>query len=277
MMVLVALLQSTKDGDSREFIRFIHHHRLESSLQGLILLEILLILVQCGGTDGTQLTTSQGRFQDVRSIHRSLTTTSTYQRVDLIDKQDDAPFGLGHFVDDALQTLLKLTLVLRTCHERTHIQRVELLVLQVLWHITTYDTSCETFHDGGLTRTRLTNQNRIILRAPGKNLQQPSDLIVTTDHWVELAFAGQVHEVLCIFLQRLIVVVSRLRLHLLSLTQFLDGFLHVLLCTARVLHDARGRGVHAEQRQQYWLYGYKLVATLLGHVLCAHEYIITIT
>ena len=165
VVVLVAFLQSSQDRDGRELIRLIHHHRLESALQGFVLLEVLLILVERCCTDGAQFSTCQGRFQDVGSVHRSLTTTGTYQCVNLVDKEDDAPFGLRHLVDDALQSLLELTLILRTSYQRAHIERIELLVLQVLWHIATDDTPCETFHDSGLTRTRLTDQDRVVLRA----------------------------------------------------------------------------------------------------------------
>ena len=91
--------------------------------------------------------------------------------MDLVDEEDDASFGLRHLVDDTLQTFLKLTLIFRTSHQRTHIERIELLVFQVLRHVTPYDTPCETFDDGGLTRTRLTNQNRVVLRTTRENLQ----------------------------------------------------------------------------------------------------------
>ena len=165
MVVLVALLQTSQNRDGREFIGFIHHHRLETALEGLILLEVLLVFVECGGTNGAQFTTCQGWFQDVGSIHRTLTTASTYQCVDLVDEEDDSPFGLRHLVDDALQTLLELTLILRTSHQRTHIEGIQLLVFQVLRHVATHNTACEALDDSGFTRTWLTNQNRVILRA----------------------------------------------------------------------------------------------------------------
>ena len=84
--------------------------------------------------------------------------------MNLIDKQDDATLSLRHLIDHTLQALLKLAFVLRTGHQRTHIQRIELLVLQVLRHITAHDTASKAFHDGGLTSTRLTDQDRVVLR-----------------------------------------------------------------------------------------------------------------
>ena len=276
MVVLVALLQTAQDRDGRELIRLIDHYGLESALQGLVLLEILLILIQGGGTDGTELTTGEGWLQNVGGIHRTLTTAGTYQRVDLIDEEDDAAFCLRHLVDDALQALLKLTLILRTCHQRTHIEGIELFVLQVLWHVATYDTTCQTFHDGGLTSTWLTNQDRVVLRMTGEDLQQTTDLIVTPDHRVELTLTRHINKVLGVLLQTLVVVVSRLRLYLLSLAQCLDGLQHLLLRTTGILHDTGCGGVHAEQGEQDRFYAHKLIAHLLGCLLRTHEYIVTI-
>ena len=156
MVVLVTFLQASQNADSTQFIGLIYHHGLESALQGLILLKVFLILVQCGGTYGTQFATSQGWFQNVSGIHGTLATTCTYQGVDLVDKQDDAALGLGHLVDHTLQALLKLTFVLGTCYQCTHIQRVELLVLQVLGHIATHNTTSQSLNDGCFTCTRFT-------------------------------------------------------------------------------------------------------------------------
>ena len=162
-MVLVALLDTTEYADGIYLVRFINHDGLETALQSLILLEVLLILVEGSSTDGSQFTTSQRRFQNVGCIHGTFASTSTYQGMNLINKEDNLAVGVGYLFDDALQTLLELTLVFGTGYQCTHIERIELLVLQVLWYIATYDTLGKTFYDGSLTCTRLTYQNRVVL------------------------------------------------------------------------------------------------------------------
>ena len=129
MVVLVTLLQASQDRDRRELVRLIHHHRLETAFKSLILFKVFLVLIECGGTNSTQLTTSQCRLQNVGSIHSTLTTAGTYQRMNLVDKQDNTTFGLRHLIDDTLQTFLKLALVLGTSNQRTHIKGIELFVL----------------------------------------------------------------------------------------------------------------------------------------------------
>ena len=76
--------------------------------------------------------------------------------MDFIDEEDDAALGLCHLVDDALQTLLKLALVFGTSYQRTHVERIELLVLQVLGYVATDDTSGQALDNGGLTSAWLT-------------------------------------------------------------------------------------------------------------------------
>ena len=273
MVVLVALLQSSQDGDGRKLVGLIHHHRLEASLQGLVLLEVLLVFVERRGTDGTQFAAGQRRLQDVGGIHGTLATAGTYQRVNLVDEEDDLAFGLRHFLHDALQSFLKLAFILRTGQQRTHVEREELLVLQVLRHVTAHDALGQTFHDGGLTRARFTDEDRVVLRTARQNLQHASYLVVTAYHWVELAFAGIVDEVLGIFRERLEVLVAAHRLHLLPLSQFSNGLLQTFLGDAGILHDAAGGAVHREQCQQHRLHAHELVAHLLGRVLSALQHL----
>ena len=157
--------------------------------------------------------------------------------MNLVDEEDDAAFRLGHLVDDALQTFLELTLVLGTSHQCTHVERIELLVLQVLGHIATNDTTCKPFDDGGLTRTGFANQNRIVLGTTTQDLEQTTNLVITANDGVELTLAGKVDEVLGILLQRLVVLVGTLRLHLLTLAQFLNGCTQFFLGNTRILED----------------------------------------
>ena len=65
-------------------------------------------------------------------------------------------------------------------------------------------------------------------------------------------------------------------MYLLSLTQFLNGFRHLFLRAASILHDTGGSRVDAKQSEQYRLYRYELIAILLCSLLCTYEYIITI-
>ena len=101
----------------------------------------------------------------------------------------------------------------------------------------------QSFYDGCLTCTWLTNQNRVVLCAARENLQHTANLVITADDGVELTLTGQVNKVLGIFLERLIVVVGALTLHTLSLTEFKDSLTHVLLVGSRIFHHTTHGGV----------------------------------
>ena len=122
MVVLIAFLQATQDGNGAGNVRFIDHDGLEPAFQCLVLLEILLVFVEGRGTDAAQLATRQCRLQDVGSIHGAFAFSGTHQCVDFIDEEDDVPLRLLHLIDNRLQTFLKFAFIFGTCHERTHIQ-----------------------------------------------------------------------------------------------------------------------------------------------------------
>ena len=123
VVIFIAFLQSTQDRDGRIFVGFGDEHGLETTLESLILLEVLLVLVEGGGTDGAQFATRQRRFQNVGGVHGTLARRAgPHQRVNLINEEDDFAVGVNHLLDDALQTFLKLALVFGTGHQRTHVQ-----------------------------------------------------------------------------------------------------------------------------------------------------------
>ena len=123
MVVLIFLFQTTQDGNGIQLVRFVHQDNLETTFERLILFKILLIFVECRRTDRTQFTTGQSRFQDIGGVHRTLALSGTYQRMDLIYKQNDLAIRLGHLIDYGFQTFLKLAFIFGTGNQRTHIQR----------------------------------------------------------------------------------------------------------------------------------------------------------
>ena len=69
VMVLVFLLEAAEDRDRLCRRRFVDRHDLEPPLQGLVGLEVFLVLIQRRGADGPQFTPGQGRLKDVGGIH----------------------------------------------------------------------------------------------------------------------------------------------------------------------------------------------------------------
>ena len=121
----------------------------------------------------------------------------------LVDEGDDFAVGLLDLVQHSLQSLLEFAAVFRAGDHGAQVQADELLAAQGLGHIASDDAAGQTFDDCGLTDARLANENRVILRATGEHLDDSSDLLVASDHWVDLAFAGTRSQVGGVLLQRL--------------------------------------------------------------------------
>ncbi len=190
VMVLITFLQTSQNGNGAQRVRLVHHDNLEAAFQRFVLLEILLIFIKGSGPDASQFTACQGGFQDVGSIHGAFALTCTHQGMDFINEEDNLSFGLLYFVDDGFQAFFKFAFVLGAGYQCTHIQGVDLFVLQVLGDVSTQDTVGKSLYDGRFTGTRFTDKNRVVLGTPAQNLQDTPYLFVTTDDGVQFAAAG---------------------------------------------------------------------------------------
>ena len=151
---------------------------------------------------------SQGGLQDVGCVHGSLASAGTYQGVYLVDEEDDLALRLRHLTDNALQPLLELTFVFGTRQEGAHVQRVELLVLQVLGHVAPHDALRQPLHDGGLASAWLADEDGVVLGAAGEYLEHAAYLLVPPHHGIQLALAGVLYQVPGVFAQGLEVLVA---------------------------------------------------------------------
>ncbi len=118
----VALFQATQNGNGVFFRRLIDQHLLEAPLQRRILLDVLPVFIQRGGTNAMQLTARQRRLEHIARIHGALGLAGADHGVKLVDKQNDPAFLLGQFVEYGLEALFKLTAEFGTGDQRPHIQ-----------------------------------------------------------------------------------------------------------------------------------------------------------
>ena len=191
---LVAVAQALEDLDGVRQRRLTHLDRLEAALERGVLLQVLAVLVERGGTDGLQLATGQHRLEDAGRVDRALGGTRTDQGVDLVDEQDDVAAG-ADLLEHLLEALLEVTAVAGTGDQRTQVERVELLVLERLGHLALDDLLGQALDDGGLADAGLADQHRVVLGAAGEHLHDPLDLLLAPDDRVELALAGGLGQV----------------------------------------------------------------------------------
>ena len=122
----------------------------------------------------------------------------------LINKQNDLSVTVFHFFQNRLQTFLKLSPVFCARHKSSHIKGEDRLVFQTFRHITAYDSLCKSLYNSGFSDTWFTDQNRVVFRLTGKDADHIPDLLITSDHRIQLLIPRPFHQILSVFVQRII-------------------------------------------------------------------------
>src|SRR5689334_5276542 len=128
----------------------------------------------------------------------------------LVDEDDELPFTFGDLLEHCFESLLELAAEFRPGDERAEIERDEAFVLETFRHVAVGDALRQTFGNRGLTDARLTDKNRIVLRAARENLNDATDLFIAANHRIELALARGFSEITRVALQRLVLILWRL-------------------------------------------------------------------
>ena len=165
---LVALTQPAQDRDRLLDRRLVDDHRLETPLERGVLLDVLAVLVERGRTDRVQLAPGEHRLEQVRRVHRTFRGTRPDDRVQLVDEQHDLAVRVLDLLEDGLEALLELAAVLGAGDQRTEVERDHALVLE-LGHVAAHDALGEALGDGRLADAGLTDEHRVVLRAPAEN------------------------------------------------------------------------------------------------------------
>ena len=119
---LIPVFQSPEDGNGILHCGLIHQHRLETPLQSGILLNILAVLIQRGGSDTVQLAPGQHGLQHIARVHGAIGLSRAHNQMQLIDEQNNLSFAFAYFLQHCFQTFLKLSPVFGTRHQGSHIQ-----------------------------------------------------------------------------------------------------------------------------------------------------------
>ena len=195
VVVFVFFLQASHNGDALGGGRLVHRHHLETAFEGLVALEVFLVLVQGRRSDGPQFAAGQGRLEDVGGVHRARGASGADQGMDFIDEEDDLSVALHDFLDDPLEPFLKFALVLGAGNQGAQVEGVDAFALEVFRDLPVHDFLGDAFADGRLAHARLADQDGVVLGPSGKNLKHPPDLVVTADDGVQLALRRPFAEV----------------------------------------------------------------------------------
>ena len=208
MVDLVALLEAAQDADRVLDGGLAHVDGLEAPLEGGVLLDVLLVLVERRGADAAQLAARERGLEHVRGVHRALGRARADDRVQLVDEEDDLALGLGDLLEHGLQPVLELAAVLGARDEGAEVEGDHALVLERLGDVALDDALGEALDDRGLADARLADEHGVVLGAAREDLDDAAHLVVAADHGVELALAGELGQVAAVLLEGLVAVLG---------------------------------------------------------------------
>jgi len=160
---LIALAQTTENADRVFDGRLADQHRLESTLESGVLLDVLAVLVKRRRADRVQFAAREHRLQHVRRVDRPLGGAGTHDRVQLVDEQDDLALRVGNLFENSLQPFLEFAAIFGAGDERAHVERDDAFVLQPFGYVAAVDAAGEPFDDRRLTDARFADQDGVVL------------------------------------------------------------------------------------------------------------------
>ena len=95
--------------------------RLEATLEGAVLLDVLAVLVERGGPDGLDLAARQRRLEHVGGVDRALGGAGADEGVELVEEEHDV-LRLADLLHDRLEPLLELAAILGAGHEGAEVE-----------------------------------------------------------------------------------------------------------------------------------------------------------
>ena len=179
----------------------LHNDGLEAALQGGVLLNVLAVLVEGSGANDLELAPGEGGFQNIGGIHAALGIAGAHNVVDLVDDQDDIA-QLADLLNEALHAALKLAAELGARHQGSEVQKINLLVQQLVGHLTLGDFHGQTLGNGGLAHAGLADETGVILLTAVEDLDDALQLPVPADEFVQLALLGLLGQRDAVILQK---------------------------------------------------------------------------
>ena len=95
VMDFVAFAQSAQDGNRVFDARLVHEHGLEPALERLVLFDVFPVFVKRCRADAVQFAARKHGLEQVARVHGAFGGARAHDRVEFVNKQDDAALGLG--------------------------------------------------------------------------------------------------------------------------------------------------------------------------------------
>ena len=121
-----------------------------------------------------------------------------------VNEKNNLAFSGDDLFEHGLEPVFEFTSKFRARYQRPHINRNNSFILQAGGDITCDYPLRKPFDDCGLAHSRLTDQNRIVLRPAIEDLHTPPDFLVPADDRIELFLPGHLQKVNAVPLKGLV-------------------------------------------------------------------------
>jgi hypothetical protein len=161
---------ATYHGYCCRFVRFLDFHHLEPPRQSSVLFKVAFVLGPGGRSDGPQFAARQRRLQQIRRIILTCRSARTYQRVGLVDEQNDwLRAGLDR-CDHRLEPVLEFASHAGAGLQQPQIERPDGDPSKSRRYIARCDPRGKPLDHGGLPNAGLAGQDRVVLAATRQNI-----------------------------------------------------------------------------------------------------------
>ena len=209
--ILVLVLYPFENGKGVLDARFFYIYLGKTATERLVLVEEVSKLLIGRRTDTLDLPACKGRFEQIAGIHApAACCTRTHHRMNFIYKKN-CIFLLLELLENAFKPFFKITAVLRSGDQRTHIECKDLRIFKNVGYIPFADLQCQPFGNGGFAHARFTYQQRVVLFTSAECLHDTVDLINTSDDRVDLARFGKRYKLHCKLIEQCLLFVTFLR------------------------------------------------------------------
>ncbi len=116
-----------------------------------------------------------------------------------INEKNDLPVGLLDLAQNSLEPVFKFATELRAGKHRPQIERDDALVAQQIGYIARNNAPRQPLNNGCLAYAGLADQHRIVFRPAAQHLNNAANLLIASDHGIELASPRQLGQILGVF------------------------------------------------------------------------------
>ncbi|MPM64722.1 hypothetical protein SDC9_111611 [bioreactor metagenome] len=163
--------------------RFINKNRLETAFKGRILFYIFSILFKSRCAYNLKFSSRQTRLKNISRIDSPFSSASSNYCVNLVNKDDNIS-SLSKFLQKLPHSLFEFASILCACNEIAHIQLNYFFPSQNFCDITIVYLLRESFNNSCFSYSWIAKENRIVLCASRKNLNNSLNFFITAYYWI---------------------------------------------------------------------------------------------